>query len=65
MTISPSCWDRPRRTWGSVPRDFLETIFELAMKGRETEREDLARLLHGRHPRGAVWVRNLGFDGAY
>ncbi|MGF6308778.1 uncharacterized protein with von Willebrand factor type A (vWA) domain [Bradyrhizobium sp. i1.8.4] len=37
--------------WGSMPRDIQEAIFELAMKGRETERENLARLLHDRHPR--------------
>ncbi|OKO77653.1 hypothetical protein [Bradyrhizobium sp. NAS96.2] len=37
--------------WGSMPRDIQEAIFELAMKGRTTEREDLARLLHDRHPR--------------
>ena len=37
--------------WGSMPRAIQEAIFELAMKGRTTEREDLARLLHDRHPR--------------
>ncbi|WP_050420906.1 hypothetical protein [Bradyrhizobium tropiciagri] len=37
--------------WGSMPRDIQEAIFELAKKGRTTEREDLARLLHDRHPR--------------
>ncbi len=37
--------------WGDMPRDIQEALFETAMKERSTEREDLARLLHGRHPR--------------
>lgn len=37
--------------WGDMPRDIQEALFETAMKGRETEREELARLLHDRHPR--------------
>lgn len=37
--------------WGEMPRDIQEALFETAMKGRDTEREDLARLLHDRHPR--------------
>ncbi|MBR0700242.1 hypothetical protein JQ599_10060 [Bradyrhizobium diazoefficiens] len=37
--------------WGDMPRDIQEALFETAMKGRETEREELARLLHERHPR--------------
>jgi hypothetical protein len=37
--------------WGDMPRDIQEALFETAMKGRDTEREDLARLLHDRHPR--------------
>jgi hypothetical protein len=37
--------------WGDMPRDTQEALFEAAMKGRATEREDLARLLHERHPR--------------
>jgi hypothetical protein len=37
--------------WGDMPRDIPEALFETAMKGRDTEREDLARLLHDRHPR--------------
>ncbi|KQT02926.1 MULTISPECIES: hypothetical protein [unclassified Bradyrhizobium] len=37
--------------WGDIPRDIQEALFETAMKGREAEREDLARLLHERHPR--------------
>jgi len=37
--------------WGDMPRDIQEALFETAMKGRSAEREDLARLLHGRHPR--------------
>jgi hypothetical protein len=37
--------------WGDMPRDLQEALFELAMKGRGTEREQLARLLHDRHPR--------------
>jgi hypothetical protein len=37
--------------WGDMPRDIQEAIFETAMKGREPDREELARLLHDRHPR--------------
>ncbi|OAE97673.1 hypothetical protein AYJ54_34615 [Bradyrhizobium centrolobii] len=37
--------------WGDMPRDIQEALFEAAMQGRDTEREDLARLLHERHPR--------------
>ncbi|WP_061027648.1 hypothetical protein [Bradyrhizobium sp. CCH5-F6] len=37
--------------WGDMPRDIQEALFETAMKGRPTEREELARLLHERHPR--------------
>ncbi|MGY8634263.1 hypothetical protein RAD15_17430 [Bradyrhizobium sp. 14AA] len=37
--------------WGDMPRDIQEALFETAMKGRAAEREDLARLLHERHPR--------------
>jgi hypothetical protein len=37
--------------WGDMPRDLQEALFELAMKGRGIEREQLARLLHDRHPR--------------
>lgn len=37
--------------WGDIPRDIQEALFGTAMKGREAEREDLARLLHERHPR--------------
>jgi hypothetical protein len=37
--------------WGDMPRDIQEALFEAAMKGRNGEREDLARLLHDRHPR--------------
>jgi hypothetical protein len=37
--------------WGDMPRDIQEAIFETAMKGREPDREKLARLLHDRHPR--------------
>ncbi|WP_291855218.1 hypothetical protein [Bradyrhizobium sp.] len=39
--------------WGDMPRDIQEALFESAMKGRDAEREDLARLLHSRHPRTA------------
>ena len=37
--------------WGDMPRDIQEALFEAAMKGRESDREALARLLHERHPR--------------
>ncbi|WP_025037767.1 hypothetical protein [Bradyrhizobium sp. DOA9] len=37
--------------WGDMPRDIQEALFETAMKGRDTEREELARLLHEWHPR--------------
>lgn len=31
--------------WGDMPRDIQEALFETAMKGREQDREELARLL--------------------
>ena len=37
--------------WGDMPRDIQEALFETAMKDKDSEREDLARLLHARHPR--------------
>jgi hypothetical protein len=37
--------------WGDMPRDVQEALFAAATKGREAEREELARLLHDRHPR--------------
>lgn len=37
--------------WGDMPRDIQEALFETAMRGHEAERQDLARLLHDRHPR--------------
>ena len=37
--------------WGDMPRDIQEALFETAMKGQDAEREELARILHGRHPR--------------
>ncbi|MET4842598.1 hypothetical protein ABIF62_003093 [Bradyrhizobium japonicum] len=37
--------------WGDIPRDVQEALFEAAMKGREDDRQELARLLHDRHPR--------------
>ncbi len=37
--------------WGDMPRDIQEALFERAMKGHDPEREELARLLHDRHPR--------------
>jgi hypothetical protein len=37
--------------WGDMPRDIQEALFETAMKGHDMEREELARLLHDRHPR--------------
>ena len=37
--------------WGDMPRDIQEALFETAMKGHEAEREELARLVHNRHPR--------------
>jgi hypothetical protein len=37
--------------WGAMPRDVQEVLFETAMKGRDAEREEFARLLHDRHPR--------------
>jgi hypothetical protein len=39
--------------WGDLPRDVQETLFETAMKGRDDQREAMARLLHERHPRTA------------
>jgi hypothetical protein len=37
--------------WGDMPRDVQEALFETAMKEHDAEREELARLLHDRHPR--------------
>jgi hypothetical protein len=37
--------------WSDMPRDIQEALFETAMRGKDVEREELARLLHGRHPR--------------
>lgn len=37
--------------WGDIPRDIQEALFETAMKGRDADRQELARLLHDRHPR--------------
>lgn len=37
--------------WGDIPRVIHEALFETAMKGQDVEREEFARLLHGRHPR--------------
>ena len=37
--------------WGDMSRDVQEALFETAMKGRNADREQLARLLHDRHPR--------------
>ena len=37
--------------WGDMPGDIQEALFETAMKGQHAEREELARLLHDRHPR--------------
>jgi hypothetical protein len=37
--------------WGDMPREIQEALFETAMRGRDAEREKLARLLHDRHPR--------------
>ena len=33
-----------------MPRDIQEALFEATMKGREDDREELARLLPHRHP---------------
>jgi hypothetical protein len=49
---SPICWDAPALdVWGDMPRDVQEALFETAMKEHDAEREELARLLHDRHPR--------------
>jgi hypothetical protein len=37
--------------WGDMPRDIQEALFETAMREQDAEREELARLLHDRHPR--------------
>jgi hypothetical protein len=37
--------------WDDMPRDIQEALFETAMKGQNAEREELALLLHARHPR--------------
>ena len=38
-------------SWGDMPRDIQETLFELAVKDRPGDRDALAKLLHQRHPR--------------
>ncbi len=47
-----------KRSWGSLPRDVQELLFEEAMNGNDrkggTLRERLALLLHDRHPRTAT-----------
>ena len=37
--------------WGDMPRDIQEALFETALKGLDADREELARMLHDRHPR--------------
>jgi hypothetical protein len=37
--------------WGDIPREVQEALFETAMTGHDGEQ--LARLLHDRHPRTA------------
>lgn len=51
--------------WGDMPRAIQEALFETAMKGRDAEREELARLLHDRHPRTLhPSKRDLGRDNS-
>jgi hypothetical protein len=43
-----------KRSWGSLPRDIQEMLFEEALNGDDVEsdvREHLALLLHDVHPR--------------
>lgn len=37
--------------WGDLPRDLQEAIFEIAMRNAPEKRNELAKLLHDRHPR--------------
>ncbi|MCK1667189.1 hypothetical protein [Bradyrhizobium sp. 153] len=37
--------------WGDMPRDIQEALFEIAIRDRPGDRDDLAKLLHDRHPR--------------
>ncbi|UYO46918.1 hypothetical protein KQX63_10565 [Rhodopseudomonas palustris] len=37
--------------WGDLPRDLQEAIFEIAMRNAPEQRNELAKLLHDRHPR--------------
>ena len=37
--------------WGYMPRNVQEALFETAVRGNDTNRDPLARLLHARHPR--------------
>lgn len=39
--------------WGDMPRDIQEALFETAVKDHAGYRDDLAKLLHERHPRTA------------
>jgi hypothetical protein len=47
---SQACWAELQSIC-DMPRDIQEALFETAMKGHGVEREELARLLHDRHPR--------------
>ncbi|UYO51485.1 hypothetical protein KQX64_10875 [Rhodopseudomonas palustris] len=37
--------------WGDLPRDLQEAIFQIALQNAPEQRDELAKLLHDRHPR--------------
>lgn len=37
--------------WGDLPRDLQEAIFEIAARGNPGIRNELAVMLHERHPK--------------
>jgi hypothetical protein len=41
------------RVWAELPRDIQERVFEDAVKGEESLRQQLAVYLHDHHPRTA------------
>ncbi|APG09903.1 hypothetical protein BKD09_16365 [Bradyrhizobium japonicum] len=43
--------------WGDMPREIQEALFEMAMKGRELDREEFARMLHDRQNPSLILVR--------
>src|ERR1700760_4387672 len=47
---------------GATCRAIQEALFEVAMKGQDAERDELARVLHERHPR-TLYPPRRDFEG--